>query len=72
MVNKLPKDGILLNTTRKEVIDEPGLIQLMTEREDLKYVTDIMPAADAAFKINSIDYIELLAAIEDEIGRAHV
>lgn len=50
LVNKLPKDGILLNTARKEVIDEPGLIQLMTEREDLKYVTDIMPAADAAFK----------------------
>ena len=50
LVNKLPKGGILLNTARKEVIDEPGLIQLMTEREDLKYVTDIMPAADAAFK----------------------
>ena len=50
LVNKLPKDGILLNTARKEVIDEPGLIQLMTEREDLKYVTEIMPAADAAFK----------------------
>lgn len=50
VVNKLHKNGILINTARKEVINEPELLKLMTEREDLKYITDIMPDADAEFK----------------------
>ncbi|MDO5447898.1 MAG: 3-phosphoglycerate dehydrogenase, partial [Prevotellaceae bacterium] len=37
-------------TARKEVIDEEGLLKLMAEREDIKYVTDIMPTADADFQ----------------------
>lgn len=49
LVNKMPKGGLLVNTARKEVIDEAGLIKLMEERADLKYVTDIMPAANAEF-----------------------
>lgn len=49
LVNRLPKDGILVNTARKEVINEPELLKLMTEREDLKFVTDIKPDADADF-----------------------
>ncbi|MBQ9532485.1 MAG: 3-phosphoglycerate dehydrogenase [Prevotella sp.] len=49
LVGKLKKGGILINTARKEVIDEAGLIQLMQEREDLKYVTDIMPDAHEEF-----------------------
>lgn len=46
----LKKGGILVNTARKEVIDEAGLIQLMQERPDLRYVTDIKPDADADFQ----------------------
>ena len=49
MVNRLPKGGILINTARKEVIDEAGLMKLMEEREDLKYVSDIAPDAAEAF-----------------------
>jgi D-3-phosphoglycerate dehydrogenase len=49
LVNKLPKNGILLNTARKEVINEPELLKLMADREDLKYITDIKPDADAEF-----------------------
>ena len=49
LVGKMPKGGLLLNTARKEVIDEAGLIKLMEEREDLKYVTDIMPVANDTF-----------------------
>lgn len=49
LVGKLKKGGILVNTARKEVINEPELLQLMAEREDLKYVTDIMPDAHADF-----------------------
>lgn len=49
LVNRLPKGGILVNTARKEVINEPELLKLMTERKDLKFVTDIKPDADADF-----------------------
>lgn len=49
LVNKLPKGGILVNTARKEVINEPELLKLMAERTDLKYVADIKPDADADF-----------------------
>ena len=49
LVGKMPKGGILVNTARKEVIDEDQLIQLMEDRTDLKYLSDIMPAAHEAF-----------------------
>lgn len=50
LVGSMKKGGILINTARKEVINEPELIALMQERTDLKYITDIMPDADAVFK----------------------
>lgn len=39
----MPKGGVLVNTARKEVIDEEGLLRALTERPDLKYVADIRP-----------------------------
>ena len=50
LVGLMPKGGVLVNTARKEVINEDELIQLMQERADIKYVTDIMPVADTKFK----------------------
>lgn len=49
LLNEMPKGGILINTARKEVINEDEVIKLMEERTDFKYVTDIMPAANAKF-----------------------
>lgn len=49
LVNKLPKGGILVNTARKEVINEEELLKLMTERQDIKFITDIKPNADEQF-----------------------
>lgn len=49
VVNLMKKGGILVNTARKEVIDEAGLLRLMGEREDLKFITDIMPDATEEF-----------------------
>ncbi len=49
LVGKMKKGGILVNTARKEVIDEESLLALMQERTDIKYVTDIKPDMDADF-----------------------
>ncbi len=49
LVGRMPKGAVLVNTARKEVINETELIQLMEERTELKYVTDIMPAANETF-----------------------
>ena len=49
LVGKMKKGGILVNTARKEVVNEPELLALMAERTDLKFVTDIKPDADEEF-----------------------
>lgn len=49
LVGQMKKDGIVINTARKEVVNESELLKLMSEREDLKYITDIKPDADADF-----------------------
>jgi len=49
LVNKMKKGGIVVNTARKEVINESELLKLFEERADLKYITDIKPDADADF-----------------------
>ncbi len=43
LITLLPKGGLLINTTRKEVIDEAGLSRALEARPDLKYVADIKP-----------------------------
>lgn len=48
-VAQMKKGGILINTARKEVINEPELLKLFSEREDLKFITDIKPDADEEF-----------------------
>lgn len=49
MLHTMKKGGIIVNTARKEIIDEEDLLRLMAEREDVKYLTDIMPDANEAF-----------------------
>ena len=46
----MKKGGIIINTARKEVIDEDGLLKLLAEREDMRYITDIMPDKDSDFR----------------------
>ncbi|MDD6131960.1 MAG: NAD(P)-dependent oxidoreductase [Bacteroidales bacterium] len=52
LVSLLPKKGILINTARKEVIDEESLAEALTERTDIKYIADIKP--DIADKLAKI------------------
>lgn len=44
LLMKMPKDAVLINSARKEIIDEEGVLKALTERTDLRYLTDIMPA----------------------------
>lgn len=43
LIMRLPKNGVLINTARKEVIDEEGLAKALDERADIKYVADVKP-----------------------------
>lgn len=52
LVSLLPKKGILINTARKEVIDEESLAEALVERTDIKYIADIKP--DIADKLAEI------------------
>ena len=45
----MPKGATIVNTARKEVINEEGLMKAMEEREDLKYITDVAPEAKDAY-----------------------
>ena len=49
LVSRLPKGGCLVNTARKEVIDEASLLEALKGREDLKYVADVAPDSAADF-----------------------
>lgn len=44
LMNKMPKGATIINTARKEVIDEDGLRKMLEERPDFKYISDIAPA----------------------------
>ena len=52
LLSSMPKGGTLVNTARKEVIDEEGLLKAMMERNDLKYATDVAPDALTRIKEN--------------------
>ena len=50
LVGRMPKGGCVINTARKEVINEEELAALMAEREDIKYCTDIAPVEMGLFE----------------------
>ncbi|MCK9450085.1 MAG: 3-phosphoglycerate dehydrogenase [Bacteroidales bacterium] len=50
LLSKMPANAMLVNTARKEVIDEAGLKQMLSERKDFKYVSDIAPDNAAELK----------------------
>ncbi|MGN0223759.1 MAG: NAD(P)-dependent oxidoreductase [Muribaculaceae bacterium] len=43
LITLMPKNGLLINTARKEVVDEAGLARALEARPDLKYVADVKP-----------------------------
>jgi D-3-phosphoglycerate dehydrogenase len=43
LLNLMPEGATLVNTARKEVIDESGLQQMFSNRPDFRYLSDIAP-----------------------------
>jgi D-3-phosphoglycerate dehydrogenase / 2-oxoglutarate reductase len=50
LLKMLPKNGMLINTARVDVVNEDDLLKLMSERSDITYVSDFVPKQEAAFK----------------------
>jgi D-3-phosphoglycerate dehydrogenase len=50
LLKKMPKNAVLVNTARKEVIDETGLLKIFEERPDFSYLSDIKPDCKAVFE----------------------
>ncbi len=50
LLSSMPKGATLVNTARKEVIDEDGLLKIFAERADFKYLSDIEPDSRAEFE----------------------
>ena len=50
LLKKMPPDAVFVNTARKEVIDEDGLLKIFGERTDLKYLSDVEPDSKAVFE----------------------
>jgi len=50
-MNIMPKNGTIINTARKEVICENSLKEVLNQREDFKYASDIAP--DCAEELSS-------------------
>ena len=50
LLKKMPKYAVLVNTARKEVIDEDGLLKIFEERPDFQYISDVAPDCKALFE----------------------
>jgi D-3-phosphoglycerate dehydrogenase len=50
LLKKMPQNGVLVNTARKEVVDEAGLLKIFEERKDICYLSDIEPDCKSVFE----------------------
>ena len=50
LLMKMPKEAVLVNTARKEVVDEEGLLKIFEERPDFRYLSDVEPDCKAVFE----------------------
>jgi D-3-phosphoglycerate dehydrogenase len=72
LLNLMPKGAMLINTARKEVINEEELVRIMTERTDFKYATDIMPNNHEAMQQFAARYFATPKKMGAETAEANV
>ena len=49
-MKKMPENAVLVNTARKEVINEEALLKIYEERKDFAYLSDVEPDCKAIFE----------------------
>lgn len=69
LLGRMPKKGVVMNTARKEVIDEPGMAAAFAERPDLMYITDVAAENPAALGTN---YFATAKKMGAQTGEANV
>jgi D-3-phosphoglycerate dehydrogenase len=52
LLKLMPENAVLVNTARKEIIDEAGLLKVFNERTDFAYLSDVEPDSKVAFEEN--------------------
>ncbi len=72
LLMSMPKGAFLINTARKEVIDEQGVYNAMKQREDLHYATDILPDNDAAMKEFGVRYFSTPKKMGAQTSEANI
>lgn len=72
LVSKMPKGGIIVNTARKEIVDEEGMAKALGEREDLRYATDIMPVNDEKMKEFGVRYFSTPKKMGAQTAEANI
>lgn len=50
LMSRMPREACVINTARKEVVDEPSLLKMMEERKDFLYGADVAPDCQAEMK----------------------
>ncbi len=50
LLSKMPRNAVLINAARKELIDEEGLLKVFEERKDISYLSDVAPDCKAVFQ----------------------
>lgn len=50
LIKKMPRNAVLVNTARKDLIDEEGLLRIFEERNDISYLSDVEPDCKAVFE----------------------
>lgn len=72
LMSMMPKNACLLNTARKEIINEQDLLRIMEERPDFKYATDIKPDSDEDLKVFKNRYFSTPKKMGAETNEANV
>jgi D-3-phosphoglycerate dehydrogenase len=55
LMKKMPQNAVLVNTARKELIDEEDLLKIFADRPDFSYLADIEPDCKAVIENNYKD-----------------
>ncbi len=67
LLSLLPKGGTLVNTARKEIINEAELLEVFAERADFRYLSDIAPS-DATYATLKEKYAARVYVTPNKMG----